>query len=796
MPDPDARAYNALIRDYSWRGPAHAAGALALYAAMLHDARCPPNKYTFPFVLKACSALQDLRAGRAIHRHAARAGLHADLFVCTALIDLYMKCARFGPAAAVFHAMPARDAVAWNAMLAGYALHGMYHHALECLLRMQEGCASLRPNASTLVALLPLLAQQSALCQGKSVHAYSIRASLHDKDGVLVGTALLDMYAKCGELLYARRVFEAMPMRNDVTWSAIIGGFVVCGRMTGAFGLFKDMLAQGLGFLSPTSVASALRACASLADLHIGKQLHVLLAKSGLHSDLTAGNSLLSMYAKAGLIDEATALFDEMAAKDTVSYSALVSGYVQNGMADAAFLVFRKMQACNVQPDVATMVSLIPACAHLAALQHGKCSHGSVIVRGMAPETSICNALMDMYAKCGRIDLSRQIFDVMPARDIVSWNTMIAGYGIHGLGKEATALFLDMKNHACEPDGVTFICLISACSHSGLVTEGKRWFHMMAQKYGITPRMEHYISMVDLLARGGFLDEAYQFIQTMPMKADVRVWGALLAACRVHKNIDLGKQVARMIQKLGPEGTGNFVLLSNIFSAAGRFDEAAEVRIIQKEKGFNKSPGCSWIEINGSLHAFIGGDRSHPRSPEIYQELDNILVDINKLGYQADTSFVLQDLEEEEKEKALLYHSEKLAIAFGVLTLSEDKTIFVTKNLRVCGDCHTVIKSQETIDNVTKDLVISLRERKTAVKPSDPNRHSGGYGTGTGVGVGHPIIEAKTPANLSGRHICTSELLLRCSSGSSSSLPCTVHNVVGVGGPGLLSEGAEEAEPG
>ncbi|KAI4975532.1 hypothetical protein ZWY2020_049139 [Hordeum vulgare] len=426
--------------------------------------------------------------------------------------------------------------------------------------------------------------------------------------------------------------------------------------MLEAFILFKDMLAQGLGFLSPTSVASSLRACASLADVRIGKQLHVLLAKSRLQSDLTAGNSLLSMYAKVGLIDEATALFNDMAAKDTASYSALVSGYVQNGMADAAFLVFGKMQVCNVEPDVGTMVSLIPACAHLAALQHGKCSHGSVIVRGMAPETSICNALIDMYAKCGRIAFSRQIFDAMSSRDIVSWNTIIAGYGIHGLGKEVTALFLDMKNHACEPDGVTFICLISACSHSGLVTEGKRWFHMMAQKY------------------------------------DVRVWGALLAACRVHKNIDLGKQVARVIQKLGPEGTGNFILLSNIFSVAGRFDAAAEVRIIQKEKGFKKSPGCSWIEINDSLHAFIGGDRSHPRSPEIHQELHNILVDINKLGYQADTSFVLQDLEEEEKEKALLYHSEKLAIAFGILTLSEDKDIFVTKNLRVCGDCHTVIK--------------------------------------------------------------------------------------------------------
>ena len=518
---------------------------------------------------------------------------------------------------------------------------------------------------------------------------------------MLVGTALLDMYAKCKHLVYACRVFYAMPVRNEVTWSALIGGFVLCDRMVEAFSLFKDMLAQGLCFLSPTSVASALRVCASLSDVRMGTQLHALLAKSGIHTDLTAGNSLLSMYAKAGLINETMALFDEMAVKDTVSYGALLSGYVQNGKAEEAFLVFKKMQACNVEPDVATMVSLIPACSHLAALQHGRCSHSSVIIRGLASETSICNALIDMYAKCGRIDLSRQVFDKMAARDIVSWNTMIAGYGIHGLGKEATTLFLGMKNQGFAPDDVTFICLISACSHSGLVTEGKHWFNLMTQKHDILPRMEHYICMVDLLARGGFLDEAYQFIQSMPLKADVRVWGALLGACRIHKNIDLGKQVSRMIQKLGPEGTGNFVLLSNIFSAAGRFNEAAEVRVIQKLKGFKKSPGCSWIEINGSLHAFVGGDQSHPRSPDIYQELDNIMIDIKKLGYQADTSFVLQDLEEEEKEKALLYHSEKLAIAFGILSLGEDKnkTIFVTKNLRVCGDCHTAIKYMTLVRN-------------------------------------------------------------------------------------------------
>ncbi|OEL36176.1 Pentatricopeptide repeat-containing protein [Dichanthelium oligosanthes] len=279
FPAPDARAYNSLIRAYSWRGPFHA--AIDLYRSMLH-CRVAPNKYTFPFVLKACSALPDLRSGRAVHAHAVAAGLHTDLFVSTALIDLYIRCARFGPAANVFAKMPTRDVVAWNAMLAGYAQHGMYQHAIAHLLDMQaHDC--LRPNASTLVSLLPLLAQHEALSQGTSVHAYCLRACLDKKEEqVLVGTALLDMYAKCKHLVYACRVFHGMPVRNEVTWSALIGGFVLCDRMVQAFSLFKDMLAQGgLCFLSSTSVASALRVCASLADVPMGTQLHALLAKSG-----------------------------------------------------------------------------------------------------------------------------------------------------------------------------------------------------------------------------------------------------------------------------------------------------------------------------------------------------------------------------------------------------------------------------------------------------------------------------------------------------------------------------------
>ncbi|XP_008778507.4 pentatricopeptide repeat-containing protein At3g16610-like isoform X1 [Phoenix dactylifera] len=686
IPQPSVFLWNAMIRAYSWKGPFDR--AIDLYHRMV-DCGIKPNKFTFPFVLKACSGLAALEEGIQIHNHGRRVGLDSDLFVGTALVDMYMKCGCLDDAHEVFNRMPKRDVVAWNAMVTGYALHGMYEEMVGFVLEMQKMGTS--PNSSTLVAILPVVGQVQSLKQGKSIHGFCVRRCFHEED-VLVGTALLDMYAKCEYLNYAWRIFDSMTVRNEVTWSAMIGGYVLCDRVIEALWVFDQMMLEGSTNVSPSSFACILRACASFSDSSKGTRVHCYVAKFGYLSDISVSNSLLSMYAKVGSLDDALRFFNEMDPKDTVSYSAIISGCVQNGNAKEALNIFRNMQLSSIEPDAATMVGVLPACSHLAALQHGKCAHGYVTVYGLASEISICNALIDVYAKCGRIDLAREVFDRMSKQDIVSWNTLITGYGIHGLGNEAILLFYTMVADGLLPDDITFICLISACSHSGLVTEGKHWFHAMSQIYGINPRMEHYICMVDLLGRGGFLDEANDLIQKMPFEPDVRVWGALLGACRVHENIELGEKVSKVIHKLGPEGTGNFVLLSNIYSAAGRFDEAAQVRNLQRDKGFKKTPGCSWVEIKGTVHAFIGGDQSHPQSSSIHQKLEDLLVQIKKLGYQADTSFVLQDIEQEDKEHALLYHSEKLAIAFAVLNLRSNEPIFVTKNLRVCGDCHTAIK--------------------------------------------------------------------------------------------------------
>ncbi|XP_048328871.2 pentatricopeptide repeat-containing protein At3g16610 isoform X2 [Ziziphus jujuba] len=651
------------------------------------DAGVRHTKFTFPFVLKACSGLQDVEVGREIHEHARVLGLQSDVYVCTALIDMYAKCGDLIEAQRVFHGMLYRDVVAWNAMIAAFSLHGFYDDTAKLLIQMQKARTS--PNSSTMVAVLPIVAQANALNQGKAIHGYSLRRKF--SGDVVLATGLLDMYAKCQCISYARRIFDVIGVRNEVCWSAMIGAYS-CNHMREALALFYKMVCENEINPTPVTLGSILRASAKLNDLRRGRLIHCYAIKSGWEFDLMVGNTLLSMYAKCGTLDDAVRFFDKMILKDTVSYSAIISGCVQNGYAEECLLTFHQMQLSGIEPDLTTMVSVLPACSHLAALQHGACAHGHSIIHGFATDSSIRNALIDMYLKCGKLSTARKVFDMMHEKDIISWNTMIFGYGFHGLGNEALSLFNYMLAAAIKPDDVTFIGLLSACSHSGLITEGKYWFNAMSQDFNIIPRMEHYICMADLLGRAGLLDEAHMFIQRMPLKADVRVWGSLLSACRIHNNIELGEEVSKKIQGLGPEGTGNFVLLSNLYSSVGKWDDAARVRTMQKVQGFKKSPGCSWVEIDGIIHGFVGGDQSHPQSGQINDKLEELLVEMKRLGYHAESCFVLQDVEEEEKERILLYHSEKLAIAFGILNLSPTKPILVTKNLRVCGDCHAAIK--------------------------------------------------------------------------------------------------------
>ncbi|KAL0320412.1 UNVERIFIED_CONTAM: Pentatricopeptide repeat-containing protein [Sesamum radiatum] len=677
--------WNQMIRGYAWDGPFEK--AVDLYNEMV-DSGVTPTKYTYPFVLKACSALQDIETGVKIHGQARRLNLDNDVYVRTALVDFYVKCGCLEEAREVFDGMSERDIVAWNAMVSGFSLYGMCWNAIGLVSEMQQN--GVQPNSATIVAILPVIGEAGRLREGKTVHGFCLRRCFNDD--VVVGTGLLDMYGKCGQLVYAKKIFGAMVLKNEVTWSAMIGACVICNSTREGMEIFGKMRMEVGESPSPVMLATIIRGCAKLNDLSMGRQLHCNTIKLGFDFELMVANTVLSMYAKCGSINDAVRFFEQMQVKDSVSYSAIISGSVQNGYAEEALQLFHKMQLVGIEPEMATMMGFLPACSYLSALQHGICGHGYSVVRGFTADVSICNALIDMYSKCGKVDAARQVFDKMYKKDVVSWNAMIVGYGIHGLGKEAILLFHEMQSVGHKPDEVTFIALLSACSHSGLVTEGKHLFLVMRQEFDIVPKMDHYFCMVDLLGRAGLLDEAYKLISTMPYEPDAHLWNALLAACRIHKNIELGEEVSHKIQTLGPASTGNFVLLFNLYTTAQRWDDAANLRIQQKELGFKKKPGCSWIEVHGIVHAFVGGDWSHKQSPEIYMKLEELVAEMKRLGYTAEADFVYHDVEEEEKEKILLYHSEKLAVAYGIISLQANKPILVTKNLRVCGDCHTALK--------------------------------------------------------------------------------------------------------
>eukprot|EP01018_Ginkgo_biloba_P031676 Gb_31111 [translate_table: standard] len=453
-----------------------------------------------------------------------------------------------------------------------------------------------------------------------------------------------------------------------------------------------------------TTYASLLEDCINKKLLSEGKLVHAHMTEMGFKPDRFLGNTLVNMYAKCGSLVYARRVFDRMPERNVVSWTVMISAYDSRGHAEEALTLFSQMQQTGIQPNEFTFASVLPACADLAALEQGRKIHETIIKSGFHSDVFVASALLDMYAKCGSIEDACHVFDEMPKRNVISWNAMIVGYAMHGCAKEALQLFKQMQHLGTKPDHVTFVGVLSACRHAGLVEDGWQCFHCMSENYHITPAMKHYCCMVDLLGRAGHLDEAHDFIDKMPVKPDADVWGSLLGACRIHTNMELGQHVAERLFELDPKNSAPYVLLSNIYAAAGRWHDMEKVRKLMKDRRVKKNPGCSWIEVNKQVYAFFVGDGSNPQMQEIYAELKGLSGRMKTAGYVPDTRFVLNDLEEEQKEQILFHHSEKLAIAFGLINTPPGTAIRINKNLRVCGDCHSASKFISKI--VVREIVI------------------------------------------------------------------------------------------
>ena len=672
--------WNVMIGAYA--GSGRGVEAYDLYLKMKEEG-FQPDAATYMNLLKDCASTGALEWVKEVHSHVLDAGYESDVRVGGALVHMYAKCGSIEDAAVVFDSLKERDIITWNVMIGAYAGSGRGVEAYDLYLKMKE--EGFQPNAVTYVSLLNDCASTGALEWVKDVHRHILEEG-HESD-VRVGSALIHMYAKCGIIEDARMVFDRMKERDVLIWTVMIGAYAGSGRSVEAYDLHLEMKEEGF---EPDAVTymSLLTDCASTGALEWVKDVHRHILEGGYESDVRVGSALIHMYAKCGNIEDAAVVFDSMKERNIFTWNVMIGAYAGSGRGVEAYDLYLKMKEEGFQPDAITYMSLLNDCASTGALEWVKDVHRHILEGGYESDVRVGNALVHMYAKSGSIEDAQLVFERMEERNVMTWNIMIGGLGQHGRGQDALELFRKMKADGLVPDAYSFVALLSACSHAGLVDEGRQLF-CAVKDYGVEPTVVHYTCMVDLLGRAGLLEESKRFISSMPVEADAGTWGALLGACRTYGNVELGELAAKEVLKLEPAGASPYVLLSNISAAAGQWHQVSFIRYMMHERGIRKEPGVSWIEISNKLHRFIVGDRSHPEAKKIYDVLNNLSEKLKAEGYIPDTRLVLRNIDEEQKVHALCAHSERLAIAYGLMHTPRGMPIRVYKNLRVCSDCHT-----------------------------------------------------------------------------------------------------------
>ncbi|GAB2214469.1 hypothetical protein Drorol1_Dr00018818 [Drosera rotundifolia] len=586
---PDLYAYKVMIR---WCFLNEMYGETVMQYRCLRKCLRGSDDVVFAVVLKACCELRDLEEGRKVHCEVVKAG-SIDGFVLTSLVDLYAKCGEVGSSREAFGEIKERDVVSWTSLIAGYVQNDCVEEALVMFNRMREGFVE--GNQFTLGSLVNGCGKIGALHQGKWLHGCVIKTGMDSNP--FLGTALLDMYVKCGNVGDACSVFDDLSTTDVISWTAMIVGYAQTGKPDEALRLLVDKRWAGI-LLNAVTAASVLSACAQLGSFGLGRTVHCLTLKFGLRDDAVE-NALVDMYAKCHAIRDARSIFDSVSLKDTTAWNSMISGYYQNGQGCDALQLFHQMILDDAErPDPVTFVSIISACASIGAISVGTSIHAFIVKAGISSVNPyVGTALLNFYAKCGDAVSARLVFDEMQVKNAVTWSAMISGYGIQGDGDESIALLADMSRESMEPNEAIFATVLSACSHTGKVGDGGKYFTSMCQKYSFAPSMKHYACMVDLLARAGRLNEALDFIQGMPIQPDASVYGPFLHGCSLHGRFELGDVAARRMLDPYPDEACYYVLLSNYYALDGRWNQARELRDLMKQRGLSKSPGWSSAEI-------------------------------------------------------------------------------------------------------------------------------------------------------------------------------------------------------
>ncbi|KAL5796635.1 hypothetical protein ACOSQ2_001455 [Xanthoceras sorbifolium] len=679
----DVVLWNSMISAYSAYGLS--IEALGLLRDMQKTSQVT-NSYTFVAALQACENSLFRKMGMEIHAAILKSSQNLDVYVANALISMYARCGRMSQATGVFNQLENKDRVSWNSMLTGFVQNGLYKEAMQFFHRLQG--AGKKLDQVSVISVVAASGRLGNLLNGKEMHAYAIKNGF--VSDLQVGNTVIDMYAKCCCVDYMGRTFEQMPDKDFISWTTVIAGNAQNNYHVKALAFFREVQTKGMD-VDAMMIGSILLACSGLKCLSQVKEIHGYITRKGL-SDLVLQNAIVDVYGECGNIHYARRMFEFIEVKDVVSWTSMISSYVHNGLANEALELFYSINETSLELDSVALVSMLSAAASLSALKKGKEIHGFILRKGFMLEGYLASSLVDMYACCGAIENAYKLFTCIQNKGLVLWTSMINANGLHGRGKAAIDLFYKMEDENLIPDHITFLAVLYACSHAGLINEGKRFLDIMRHKYQLEPWPEHYACLVDLLGRAKCLEEAYQFVKNMPFEPTAEIWCAILGACRVHSNKELGEIAAQKVLELDSMNPGNYVLVSNVFAASGRWKDVEQVRKRMKGSGLKKTPGCSWIEIGNKLHTFIARDKSHPKSDEIYQKLAQITEKLEREGgYVPQTKLVLHNVEEEEKVQMLYGHSERLAIAFGLLN-SPVGTLRITKNLRVCSDCHTFCK--------------------------------------------------------------------------------------------------------
>ncbi|KAF9611533.1 hypothetical protein IFM89_032933 [Coptis chinensis] len=630
LPVKTAVTWTAMIAGYSQSGKSYV--SLQLFNRM-RETEVVPDRYVLSSLVSACSVLEFLEGGKQIHAYVLRNGIETDVSVINVLIDLYSKCRRVKIGRRLFNQMPIKNVVSWTTMIAGYMQNSCDWDAMKLFSEMtQQGW---RPDGYTCTSILNSCGSLQALEQGRQVHCYTIKANLESDEFVKNG--LVDMYAKCSSLADARRAFDSMNGRNVISYNAMIEGYGSQGMLSETLGLFQEMRVRSV-LPSLLTFVSLLGLSASLSTINFSRQIHGLIVKFGVAIDLYVGSALVDVYSKCLCIEDARLVFDDIDEHDIVVWNAIIFGYTLNGQGEEALKLFLRLQLSRMKPNEFTFVALVSAASNLASLVHGQQFHNHLIKIGLDLESYVSNALVDLYAKCGSIEDGQRMFDATNRKDIVCWNSMISIYAQHGQAEEALLMYERMRGEGVEPNYVTFVAVLSACSHVGLVENGIHYFNSMMLEFGVEPGIEHYVCVVALLSRAGKLYEAKEFIEQMPIEPEAIVWRSLLSACRLAGDVNLGKYAAEKAISLDPQDSGSYVLLSNILASRGLWGEVEKVRRRMDCSEVLKEPGNSWIEVNKAVHVFIAKDKSHNQAELIYSVLDKLTHLIKGVGKVPDAN--------------------------------------------------------------------------------------------------------------------------------------------------------------